>query len=55
MDFVWIVLDLLRRAWQRAGPYLVVELVLPGGTLIALLLFCYRRWRLAEAPQCPAR
>jgi len=27
---------------QRAGPYLLLEIVLPGGSLIALLLFVYR-------------
>ena len=25
------------------GPYLLVELILPGGTLLALLLWLYRR------------
>lgn len=30
-------------ALQKAGPYLLVEILLPGGTLIALLLFVYRR------------
>lgn len=30
---------------QRAGPYLLLELLLPGGTLFALLLFLYRRSR----------
>jgi hypothetical protein len=33
----------LRRIGQDFGPYLVLELVLPGGTLFALLLFLYRR------------
>ena len=28
---------------QKAGPYLLIELVLPGGTLIAFLLFLYQR------------
>ena len=28
---------------QRMGPYLLIELILPGGTLIALLLFLSRR------------
>lgn len=28
---------------QKAGPYLLLELLLPGGTLFALLLFFYRR------------
>lgn len=31
------------RALQRAGPYVLIEVVLPGGTLIALLLLLYRR------------
>lgn len=28
---------------QKAGPYLLLELLLPGGTLFALLLFAYQR------------
>ena len=28
---------------QKAGPYLLLELLLPGGTLFALLLYVYRR------------
>ncbi len=28
--------------WYRVGPYLVLEIVMPGGTLLALLLFIYR-------------
>jgi hypothetical protein len=28
---------------QKAGPYLLLEILLPGGTLFALLLFAYRR------------
>ena len=27
---------------QKAGPYLLIEILLPGGTLVALLLFLYR-------------
>lgn len=30
---------------QKAGPYLLIELLLPGGTLIALLLFVLERNR----------
>jgi len=41
-----VALEILRRVWQRIGPYLVVEILLPGGTLLALLLFLYRRQRL---------
>jgi len=28
---------------QKAGPYLLLEILLPGGTLLALLLFLYQR------------
>jgi hypothetical protein len=28
---------------RSASPYLLVELLLPGGTLIALLMWLYRR------------
>ena len=32
--------------WARTlGPYVVLEILLPGGTLFALLLFLYRRVR----------
>jgi len=36
-------LGILRRVGQKAGPYLILEMLLPGGTLMALLLFLYRR------------
>ena len=30
-------------AWaRRVGPYLMLEILLPGGTLFALLLFLYQ-------------
>jgi len=32
---------------QRAGPYLLVELLLPGGSLVALLIFVFRNNELA--------
>jgi len=28
---------------RRLGPYLMLEILLPGGTLLALLLYLYRR------------
>ncbi len=34
---------LLRRFGQQFGPYLMLEILLPGGTLLALLLFLYQR------------
>ena len=36
-------LGILRRVGHKAGPYLLLEMLLPGGTLFALLLFLYRR------------
>jgi len=42
------------RVLQKAGPYVVLEVVLPGGTLFALLLYLYRTgqlrkyWRIAR-------
>jgi len=43
MRIVMSWLGLLRRIGQKAGPYLMLEMLLPGGTLLALLLFLYRR------------
>ncbi len=45
MDRVMENLGYLRRLFQGFGPYLMLELVMPGGTLLALLLFLYRRRR----------
>jgi hypothetical protein len=36
----------LRRWAQALGPYLLLELLLPGGTLLALTLFLYRNGKL---------
>ena len=33
---------------QKVGPYLLLEILLPGGTLIALLLLLYQRKQLAD-------
>jgi len=35
-----------RKLARTFGPYLLVEILLPGGSLIALALFVYRRKRL---------
>jgi hypothetical protein len=43
MQAVISSLAMLRRWGQALGPYLVLEILLPGGTLLALLLFLYRR------------
>jgi len=39
-------LELLRRFVQTFGPYLLVEILLPGGSLIALLLYLRQHGRL---------
>ena len=36
-------LKILRRVGRKAGPYIMLEMLLPGGTLFALLFFLYRR------------
>ncbi len=43
MEMVMLGLEIARRLVARMGPYLAVELLLPGGTLFALLLYWYRR------------
>jgi hypothetical protein len=45
MEALFVIVEIVRRLCQRLGPYLFVEIVLPGGTLLALLLFLYRRRR----------
>ncbi len=48
MQPVLSLFAVLRRWGLTLGPYLVLEIVLPGGTLLALLLFLYRRkWAVA--------
>jgi hypothetical protein len=42
MSNIWM----LRRFAQKLGPYLLLEMLLPGGTLLGLLLFVWRRGRL---------
>ncbi len=37
----------LRRCGQKLGPYLMLEIVVPGGTLLALLLFLYQRRKMS--------
>jgi hypothetical protein len=46
-------LETLRRYGQKLGPYLVLEILLPGGTLFALLLFLYRRRKLDSGSDAP--
>lgn len=48
-------LAILRRAIVELGPYLMLELLLPGGTIIALTLFLYRRGKFGLGERNPAR
>lgn len=43
MEMIIALVEILRRLARDAGPYLVLEVVLPGGTLVAIALFLYRR------------
>ena len=42
-----VILSLLK----RAGPYVLLEVVLPGGTLFALLLYLHRTGKLRALAQ----
>ena len=46
-------LGMLRRLGQEFGPYLMLEILLPGGTLLALLLFLCRRNKLPAGTNAP--
>jgi len=35
--------NVLRRSGRRFGPYLLLEMLMPGGTLMAIALFAYRQ------------
>lgn len=51
MDDIRAVGEAIRRACRALGPYLLLELLMPGGTLLALTLFLYRRWKRNGAPR----
>jgi hypothetical protein len=53
MRTVLSCLGILRRFGQKAGPYLMLEILLPGGTLFALLLFLYRHSKLGTGIDAP--
>lgn len=53
MDIVRNSLEWLGRAGRRLGPYVMLEVLMPGGTMLALLLFLYRRWQSAAKVNLP--
>ena len=46
-------LETLRRLGQKLGPYLMLEILLPGGSVFALLLFLYQRRKLGIGREPP--
>jgi hypothetical protein len=46
MQMVMNSLERARRFGKKLGPYVVMEILLPGGTLLALLLVLHQRGRL---------
>lgn len=54
MKTLAIVVDRLGRLLGRFGPYLLIELVLPGGTLIALSLYLRHVMRQRQALRAAA-
>jgi hypothetical protein len=55
MESLVVGLEMLRRLLPRVGPYVLVEIVLPGGTLLALLLYLYRRGNASIGRDSPFR
>jgi hypothetical protein len=43
MELISALIEIVRRLARDAGPYLLVEILLPGGSLLAVALFVYRR------------
>jgi hypothetical protein len=43
MEIIIAILEIARRLARDLGPYLLIEVLLPGGSLLALGLFLYRR------------
>lgn len=46
MQWLSRYLEFLRRFAQAFGPYLLIEILLPGGSLIALVLFLRQHGKL---------
>ena len=47
-------MDRMQQLAKAAGPYLLLEIFMPGGTLLALLLYWWKR-RLLNAPALATR
>ena len=49
MQTVTNILQVIGRWARKLGPYFLLEMLLPGGTLFALALFLYRRNQMLRA------
>ena len=54
MNLITAIAAWLHRVAKQLGPYAMLELLLPGGSLFALALFLYRRSRAASKVDCAA-
>ena len=50
MEYAFALIDRLVRGLRQFGPYILLELLLPGGSILALALWLYRRGAIAVAP-----
>jgi hypothetical protein len=50
-----LTLKSILQGLRAAGPYLAVELILPGGTLVALLMWLAQRKRASMLALAPER
>ena len=46
MEGLTSTVEMFRQFLSRFGPYFIVEMLLPGGTVLALILYLYRRRKL---------
>jgi hypothetical protein len=46
-------LALIKKLLKELGPYAAIEILLPGGTLIAVALWLYRSYRKRKAAGVP--
>lgn len=54
MEALTSTLEVLRQFFSRFGAYFMIEILLPGGTVLALLLYLYRRGKWGAISTCPA-
>jgi hypothetical protein len=53
MEMLRRAVEMLCRVGQKLGPYLVLEILLPGGTMVALALLLFRNRALRTGRSAP--